>query len=137
MAELKTKATDEDVEQYLNKIADKRKREDSFTILRMMKQATKLEPKMWGTMIGFGSYKYQYESGHSGEFFRVGFAPRKQNITLYLYCDIERAKDLLAKLGKHKASKACLYINKLSDVDQGVLRELIEDALKQTPKGEI
>lgn len=137
MADLKTKATEQDVGQFLNGITDATKRKDCFTLVQLMKQVTKLEPKMWGTMVGFGSYKYRYASGHSGEMFRIGFAPRKQNLALYLYCSIEGASDLLARLGKHKTGKGCLYINRLSDVDLEVLRKLAEDAYRRKPTGEV
>src|SRR5947199_7200087 len=99
MAENKTTPNDQDVEQFLNTIADERKRKDSFTILELMKQVTGMEPKMWGSsIVGFGSYHYKYESGREGDMMIAGFAPRKQNLTLYNMGGFE-ADDLLTKLG--------------------------------------
>jgi hypothetical protein len=89
----------------------------------MMREATQLKPQMWGNMIGFGRYHYEYASGHKGETFAMGFAPRKQALTLYLMGSNE---EFLGKLGKHKTGVACLYINKLADVDTAVLRQLID-----------
>jgi hypothetical protein len=127
MAELKTKPTDMSVENFLDGIDDERKRQDSFAILEMMKQITGAEPKMWGdTMVGFGDYHYKYESGREGNTFLTGFSPRKQNLTLYIMAGFDEQDALLNKLGKHKTGKSCLYINKLADVDQSVLKEMIE-----------
>ena len=127
MADLKTKPTDTSVEIFLNGIADERKRQDSFTILELMKQVTQTEPKMWGdSMVGFGSYHYKYESGREGDTFLTGFSPRKQNLTLYIMAGFDEQDALLSKLGRHKTGRSCLYINKLADVDQSVLKEMIE-----------
>ena len=127
MVELKTKQTDESVVKFLNTIEDPSKRKDCFEIAEMMKRESKYEPKMWGTaIIGFGSYHYKYESGHEGDICLVGFSPRKKNITLYIMSGINDHWDLLGKLGKHKTSKGCLYINRLSDIDTNILKELIE-----------
>ncbi len=126
MAELKTKLTEESVTKFLNSIEDDTKRQDCFAITDMMKQATKLEPKMWGTsIIGFGNYHYKYESGHEGDTCLIGFSPRKASITLYLSGIITNHQELLKKLGKHKTGKGCLYINKLGDVDTKILKQLI------------
>src|SRR5579871_6178212 len=134
MAEQKTKKTEASVESFLNGVESEQQREDAFAILAMMKDVTRLEPKMWGpSMIGFGEYHYKYETGHEGDIFRVGFSPRKGKMSLFLMPGgPERCAALLKRLGKHKAAKGCLYINKLADVDEAVLRELIAFAFKET-----
>lgn len=138
MTELKTKETDESVTKFLNTIEDETKRKDSFAILEIMKQATGLEAKMWGTsIVGFGSYHYKYDSGHEGDTCIVGFSPRKQNISLYLMMGLVSAETFLKDLGKHKPGKGCLYINKLDDVNKDVLKKLIKtsaDAIKKKYK---
>lgn len=129
MAEMKTKQTEASVEDFLNRIKDDQKREDCFEIVKMMKQITKEEPKLWGTsIIGFGSYHYKYESGREGDSLKVGFSPRKQNITLYILLGTKQEAPLLQKLGKYSTGKVCLYIKKLADVDKKVLQELIKEA---------
>jgi hypothetical protein len=125
MAELKTKPTEENVDEFVEAIPHAQKRADSKVLLAMMREATQLEPQMWGNMVGFGRYTYQYASGHKGEWFGMGFAPRKQALTLYLMGGQQDYEELLAKLGKHKTGVGCLYINKLADVDTAVLRQLI------------
>jgi hypothetical protein len=130
MAELKTKQTDQSVEEFLNSITNEKRKQDAFIILNLMKKVTNLEPKMWGSsMVGFGKYTYKYESGWDGESFRIGFSPRKQNLTIYIYPGFDRYEDLMKKLGKYKTGKACLYINKIEDVDLAVLEELIRESL--------
>jgi hypothetical protein len=131
MAELKTKETKANVDEFINKISDEDKREDCFSIIKMMKAATKSEPKLWGTaIIGFGNTHLKYESGRELDWFKIGFSPRKQNITLYLCGIVQTEAELLKKLGKHKTGGGCLYINKLKDVDVKVLNELIKKSLK-------
>lgn len=126
MAELKTKERKASVEKFLNSVKDDQKREDSFKILKMMKQITKVEPKMWGkSIIGFGNYHYKYASGREGDWFLTGFSPRKDSLSLYIMAELNKEKDLLGKLGKHKTGKGCLYINKLYDIDMKVLKKLI------------
>lgn len=126
MAELKTKPTGEPVKAFLDSIADDTKRDDSFEILEMMKEATDAEPQMWGPgIIGFGHYHYKYESGREGDWFLVGFSPRKQNLTLYIMSGFSRYPELLARLGKHSTGKSCLYVKRLNDIDKNVLREMI------------
>ena len=126
MAELKTKQTDESVTAFLNAVEDEQKRNDCLEIVEMIKAATGLPPKMWGTaIIGFGSYHYKYESGHEGDMCIIGFSPRKQNIVLYIP-GIHQYDDLLQKLGKHKTGKGCLYINTLNKVDKDVLNTIIK-----------
>jgi len=137
MAELKTKLNDASIEDFLNKVEDEQKRKDSFEIIKMMQQATKEEPKMWGpAIIGFGSYHYKYESGREGDMPIIGFSPRKQNLTLYVGLGDDSENPLLKKLGKHTTGKVCLYIKKLADVDRTVLQELINESAKKThPSG--
>jgi hypothetical protein len=131
MAELKTKLNDASVTDFLNGIQDEQKRTDSFEILRLMQQVTKLEPKMWGSsIIGFGNVHLKYESGREVDWFLTGFSPRKQNLTLYVMGSLAPQVDLLKKLGKYKTGVGCLYINKLQDVDIKVLKELLKQTLK-------
>lgn len=129
MAELKTKVNDASVEGFLAGIEDEKKRQDSFTLLALMKRVTQTEPKMWGdSIIGFGSYHYKYASGREGDWPIVGFSPRKQALTIYLMQDWTPHTDLLTRLGKYKSGKACLYIKKLEDIDLGILEQLIQRA---------
>lgn len=130
MAELKTKVTKVSVVKFLQGIKDEKKREDCYQILKIMKKATKAEPRMWGTsIIGFGDHHYVYESGREGDWFIAGFSPRVQNLTLYMMGGFDQ--ELLKKLGKYKTGKGCLYINKLEDVDTKVLDKLITTSVKK------
>jgi hypothetical protein len=130
MAELKTKVTKVSVDKFLQGIKDEKKREDCYQILKIMKKATKAEPKMWGTsIIGFGDHHYIYASGREGDWFITGFSPRVQNLTLYMMGGWDQ--ELLKKLGKYKTGKGCLYINKLDDVDAKVLDKLITTSVKK------
>ena len=132
MAELKTKKTKASVATFLNKIPDKQRREDCFTVLELMKQATGVEPRMWGSsIVGFGSYKYRYESGREGEWPIIGFSPRKGDLTLYIIRGFSEFESLMAKLGKYKIGKSCLYIKKLDDVELPVLRKLISKSVEK------
>ena len=132
MAELKTKLNDASVEDFLNTVEDEQKRKDCLEIVKIMKQVTKEEPKMWGpSIIGFGSYHYKYESGREGDMMQIGFSPRKQNITLYVGLGDNTENPLLKKLGKHTTGKGCLYIKKLADVDKQVLQDLITNSYKR------
>ncbi len=132
MAENKTQKTGASVEDFINSVGIKRRREDGFTLLELMKEVTGEEPEMWGSsIIGFGDYHYRYESGREGDFFLTGFSPRKQSLSLYIMAGFEEYDSLLASLGKHRKGASCLYINKLADVDMGVLRELIEKSVEQ------
>ncbi len=129
MAELKTQKNDSSVEAFIDSISDERKRNDSRQLLELMSSVTKTEPAMWGgSIVGFGSYDYKYESGREGTWFRVGFSPRKQNLTLYLMDGFEKYEDLLSQLGKHSTGKSCLYVKKLDDVDSKVLKQLIKQS---------
>jgi hypothetical protein len=131
MAELKTQVTRASVEKFLEGIKDERKRQDCYELLKIMKKATKAEPKMWGTsIIGFGDHHYIYESGREGDWFLTGFSPRAQNLTLYMMGGFDR--EALKKLGRYKTGKGCLYINKLADVDIKALNELIAKSLKNS-----
>ena len=130
MVELKTKKNEASVTKFLDGVKDEKKRQDSYTILKLMQQITKAEPKMWGTsIIGFGSYHYKYASGREGDWFVTGFSPSKQNLTLYIMSGISKYPDLLKKLGKFKTGKGCLYINKIEDIDIKTLKELIKQSV--------
>ena len=130
MAELKTKPNDRSVEAFLNGVADEKKRQDSFTIHELMKQVTGTEPRMWGdSIVGYGNYHYKYASGRDAHWFLTGFAPRKQNLTLYIMSGFDAYDELLSQLGKHKTGKSCLYIKRLEDVDLDTLRELIAQSV--------
>jgi hypothetical protein len=131
MAELKTKKTEASVEDFLNNLPSELTRKDCFEIVKMMKQATTEEPKMWGSsIIGFGSIHLKYVSGRELDWMMIGFSPRKQNLTLYIPGSLDTYADLLEKLGKHKTGAGCLYIKQLKDVDTKVLEELIQRSVK-------
>lgn len=138
MAEIKTKQNEASVKDFLAGIADDQKRQDAEQICDMMEKITNEPPKMWGSsIIGFGSYHYKSKSGQEGDWMMIGFSPRKANLTLYILdgYELKPHEQLLKKLGKHKASKGCLYINHLSDVDVKVLRELITNSFKRVKSG--
>jgi len=127
----KTQITKASVEGFLNKVPDDKKKADSYTVLEMMKRLSGKDPQMWGpSLVGFGSYHYKYESGREGDFFRVGFSPRKQALTVYIMPGFERFTELMDKLGKYKTGKSCLYIKKLEDVEMPVLEELVVKSLE-------
>jgi len=135
MSDLKTKPTDVKVEEFLKSVKRNQRREDGFTLLKVIEEITKEKPVMWGpNIVGFGSYHYKYESGREGDMPRVGFSPRKANLTLYIMPGFEEFHDLLRELGKHKIGKSCLYINKLADVDMAVLKKIIQRSLKELAK---
>ncbi|MBK8090284.1 MAG: DUF1801 domain-containing protein [Chitinophagaceae bacterium] len=131
LAEIKTKQTSSSVEAFIESISDEQKRKDSYVILQLMEKATKEKPKMWGSsMIGFGNVRYKSPtSGREVDWFKIGFAPRKANLSLHLI-DLTRQADALTKLGKHKTGMGCVYINKLEDVDIKVLEKMIIAAAK-------
>lgn len=132
MAELKTKATKASVDKFLASVPDAKKRKDCLTILALMRQVTKAEPRMWGSsIVGFGDYRYRYESGRELDWFLVGFSPRKEALTLYLMPGSPDFTQALGSLGKYKTGKACLYIKSLADVDQRALKTLIQESVKQ------
>ena len=125
MAETKTKPTGVGVESFIDAVENPTRREDARTVCAMMERITGEEPRMWGpSIIGFGSYHYRYDSGHEGIACRLGFSPRKAQLVLYVLTETEGEAELLARLGKHKIGKCCLYINKLADVDMDVLEAL-------------
>jgi len=135
MAELKTKATDQSVKDFLDKKASAKVRKDCDVIISLMSKITGEKPKMWGpSIVGFGKYHYRYESGHEGDMCITGFSPRKSNLTLYVIADYPEQEQLLKKLGKHTSSKACLYIKKLEDVDITVLEKMISKSVAYTKK---
>lgn len=126
MAELKTKKTELSVDDFLNTVTETQKKEDAFSILKLMEKATKSKAKMWGSaIIGFGDKRLKYESGRELDWFIMGFSPRKQNFALYISGTVEKQQALLKKLGKYKTSKGCLYINKLAEIDLAILKEII------------
>lgn len=130
MAQLKTQPNDQSVTAFLNRVEDETKRQDSFTILDLMQQATGDEPVMWGdSIIGFGTYHYKYASGREGDWFLVGFSPRVQNLTLYIMSGFDEYEELLGKLGKHSTGKSCLYVKRLENIDLNVLKELVEKSV--------
>jgi hypothetical protein len=130
MSTLKTLPNDASVEDFINSLPDGVKKQDSFTLLKLFSSITGQKPKMWGTsIIGFGQYHYKSErSKQEGDWPLTGFSPRKQNLTLYVMPGFADYQDLLKKLGKHKTSVGCLYLNKLADVDLEVLEKLIRKA---------
>lgn len=126
MAENKTQKTGASVSKFLASIKDETRRKDSAAVASLMKKVTGLKAEMWGpAIVGFGRYHYKYDSGREGDMPVVGFSPRKEALTLYLMTGFSGFDKLFAKLGKHKTSKACLYIKRLEDVDKAVLEELI------------
>ena len=132
MSNLKTTRNDGDVRAYLESVASEQRRKDALTMLELMREITGEEAEMWGeSIVGFGIYRYRYASGRQGDWFLTGFAPRKQALTLYIMPGFERYAALLAKLGKHKIGKSCLYISKLADVDRNVLKEIIAASVEQ------
>lgn len=134
LAEIKTKPTGAAVDEYLNAFPDEQKRKDSFVILELMRKASGEEPVLWGSsMIGFGNKRYKSPAtGREVDWFIIGFAPRKANLSLHLIMDMKKQAADLEKLGKHKTGVGCLYINKLEDVDLEVLESLIVTSLKQS-----
>jgi hypothetical protein len=130
MSEPKTKATKASVAQFLAKIADSKRRADCAAVVKLMKAATGERAVMWGTsIVGFGRYKQQYAGGREAEWPVIAFSPRKSDLTLYLH-GLKRCTDLLGRLGKHKKGGSCLYLKSLTDVDQSVLKKLIEKSVK-------
>ncbi len=131
MADLKTQPTKASVEDFLNGVEPERKRKDAFEVLEMMKAISGKPPVMWGpSIVGFDTYHYKYDSGREGDFLKIGFSPRKASLTIYISSGFQGKEELLNKLGKHKTSVSCLYINKLDDIDRNILRKLIEESYK-------
>lgn len=131
MAELKTKPNDASVLDFLNSVEDESKRDDCYEIMNMMQEVSGDQPKMWGSsIVGYGTYHYKYASGREGEWMKIGFSPRKQNLTLYLMAGVERNEEILSRIGKYKNGKSCFYIKKLDDIDREVLKELMIASLE-------
>ena len=132
MSELKTRQHDGDVDAYLDSVENPGRRKDAGRLLTLMREVTGERPKMWGSsIVGFGSYHYTYASGREGDWPVVGFAPRKQNLVLYIMPGFARYESLLARLGKHRTGKSCLYVNKLDDIDPEVLEELVRESVDE------
>jgi hypothetical protein len=120
--------------EYLNRYENQKVIPDCFALIEIMSKIMNCEPVLWGKMVGFGKYHYKYESGREGDSFIVGFAPSKVGITVYTNCYLEPKTDLLDKLGKHKASKACIYIKKLEDIDLEILEGLLKYSIEYMKK---
>lgn len=133
--ELKTKKTDASVTIFLDAVENETRRNDGFAVLEMFERLTGETAKMWGpAIIGFGDQKYKYPDGREMDWMITGYSPRKQNLTLYVICGSPKQPALLEKLGKHKSSGTCLYINKLADIDLKILEKIIDDAHKYSKK---
>lgn len=130
MAENKTQAREADVAEWLETVEPERRRVDAKALDALFREVTGWEPRMWGpSIVGYGRYHYRYDSGREGDFLATGFAPRKASLVLYIMPGYADFGDILDRLGKHRLGKSCLYVNKLADVDAGVLRELIRAGL--------
>ena len=130
MAELKTRPNRASVKSFIDGIDDTQKRKDARTISAMMRRATGKRAKMWGdSIVGFGTYRYSNTAGKHFEWPITGFSPRARNLTVYIMPGFSRYDALMKKLGKHKTGKSCLYINRLSDVDEEILETLIEESV--------
>ena len=133
MATNKTTETSNSVTDFINAVENEAKRNDAFELVKIMQEVTGFEPKMWGpSIIGFGSYHYKYDSGHEGDAPLAGFSPRKAAMTIYFYLPEENREELLAQLGKHTSSKACIYIKKLADIDIEILKKIILRSIEYT-----
>ena len=132
-ADIKTKPTTQSVTRFIGAVENETRRRDAKTLVAMMKRVTGEKPKMWGpSIVGFGEYRYKYDSGREGDMLAVGFSPRKANMVLYVLGSLAEDEPLLKKLGPYKHGKSCLYINDLSKVDPGVLEELVAKSYKAT-----
>lgn len=130
MYKLKTKETDNSVMEFIERVENLKKREDAYKLLDIFTETTGYKAKMWGpSIIGFGSYHYKYESGHEGDAPLVGFSPRKAKFSLYFAPGEQKREELLGKFGKHTIGKACVYINKLADIDEDILKSLINQSI--------
>lgn len=126
--EQKTKPTETSVTKFIEQIESAKKKEDAYRLLDLFHEATGLDPVLWGpSIIGYGTYEYKYASGHSGKAPIAGFSPRKAAHSIYLTNEEDRMTELLAKLGKHRKVKSCIYINKLADIDEAVLKQMIRE----------
>lgn len=132
MAELKTKATDASVAGYIASRASEEQKADCRALMAMLRRVTREEPTMWGpSIVGYGTYKYTYDSGRTGEMCRTGFAIRGRDLVVYLLAEGKEQQALLAKIGKHKMGKSCLYFRRLADIDVKVLERLVVGSLAQ------
>ena len=132
MAALKTQPSNLSVLDFLNSIQLEEKRKDSFQLMEIMQKLTGDLPKMWGaSIIGFGDYHYKYASGREGDWFLVGFSPRKPSFSIYLMCDYQNMEDLLSQLGKFKTGKSCLYVKNLEDININILKRMIRKSIKE------
>lgn len=126
MSDLKTKPTDASVAKFLHGVEHEKRKQDALVVNEMMERITGEKGRMWGaSIVGFGSYHYKYASGREGDWMMTGFFPRKSALTLYIMPGYGEFDDVMARLGKHRTGKSCLYLNKLEDVDLAVLEELI------------
>lgn len=131
MAENKTQPTDQSVQSFIDVLEDQQKIADSYSLIELMKDVTGCEPTMWGpSIIGFDQYHYKYDSGREGDFLKVGFSPRKRELSIYIMSGFKKHNELMKKLGKHRTGKSCLYVKKLDEIDMKVLRELVEESVK-------
>ena len=131
MAENKTQATGASVTDFINSIDDRQKRADARKVAAMMSKATGKRAKMWGpSIVGYGTYHYKYASGREGDFLMTGFSPRKQALSVYIIPGFSHFETLMNKLGKFKTGKSCLYIKRLSDVDEKILEQLINRSVE-------
>ncbi|TQV77960.1 DUF1801 domain-containing protein [Denitrobaculum tricleocarpae] len=129
---MKTQRNENSVEAFLNSVADERRRNEGFTMLEMMKRASGCAPAMWGdSMIGFGSYRYRTAKGREQSFFLTGFSPRKSALAVYVMPGFSRFEAALAKLGRHKTGRSCLYIANLESIDRDVLEAMIRESVQQ------
>lgn len=127
----KTTANDQSPALLIQKIDDSARKEDARELLSMMEEISGDKPVMWGkSMIGFGTYHYIYASGREGDWFKVGFSPRKNEFSVYIMSGFDKYPELMSRLGKYKTGKSCLYLKKLSDIDRDVLRELIQASVQ-------
>lgn len=132
MAELKTQATDASIDDYIASRASEEQKADCKKLMALLKRVTGETPRMWGpSIVGYGLYKYTYDSGRTGEMCRTGLAIRGRDLVLYLVAEGAEQEALLARLGKHKMGKSCLYIRKLADIDPKVLEQLVRGSLAQ------
>ena len=135
MTKNKTTVTNTSVADFINSLTDEVKRADSFRLIGIFTEVTKLDPLMWGTsIIGFGKYHYVYSSGHQGDAPLTGFSPRKDAFAIYFAVEFDKKDELLEKFGKYKAGKGCIYIKKLADVNISVLREIIKNSVSSIRK---
>ncbi|WP_300392984.1 DUF1801 domain-containing protein [Henriciella sp.] len=130
-ADNKTQPTAQTPESFIARIENETRRQDGFRLLDIFREATNLAPRMWGpSIIGYGRYHYKYESGREGDFLMTGFSPRKAHLAIYILPGYRDMGEPLSRLGKHKLGKSCLYINKLADVDEAVLSEIIRQGVQ-------